>query len=99
MDPVCRGINRDRSACDDKIIVCLDAVFVSGIDLQRSASVDRQIVVRKDHTVGPVFEGFLRQFLPAGEGIGRSLRQRQEYLVRLIHAQAGVITAGDIDPV
>ena len=99
MDSVRRRVDRNRTACDDKIVVCLDAMLISGVDPQGSASVDRQVIVRKNHAIASVLKRLIRQLPAAAERIRRSLRKSQKNFVRLIYTQAGIIAAGNIDTV
>ncbi len=59
MDPVHGRVDRDRPARDDKIIIRLDAMFISGMNLKGAASVDCQVIMGEYHTVSPVFERFI----------------------------------------
>ena len=99
MHPICRGCNVYVSSRDHQVIVRLNTVFVTGLDRERTASVDRQVVMGIDHASGPVLYSLFRVFFTALQDILRIPGKRQKYLVSLIDTDAGVVRTADVHAV
>ena len=99
MNGIRRGGDGDLAAGDAQAVVCGNAVLIGGGDGEGAGAVDGQIVVGEDGTVGLVRQGSLAVSLAGGDGVFRALRQGQEYLIRLIDPDGGIVGAGDGDAV
>ena len=95
IDPeaVAGNCDGDGSAGDDQIILRGDSVQGGRNDTQAAVPVNCQIIMGKDDRVGSVRRGVLRECIPAGQAVFRSVREGQENLIRLIDPDACVIAA------
>ena len=99
MDGVRGRRHRDRTACDDQVIVGGNSVHVLRVYRKAPASVDRQIIVGKNSAVRPVIKSGLVVGRAAGDAVLAAFCQRQEHLVRLVDPNARVVAAVNLHTV
>ena len=89
--------HRDAAARDDQVVVRDDPVFTSRQDLQAARPVQGQIVPRKQRAVHPGCQDLVPE-ASCLKPVDRPLGEGQEDLFRLLHPDAGIVTAADIRP-
>ena len=96
---VFRRGHADGPAGDDQVIIGINAVLVSGGYGQGAGTVDGQVVFGENCSAGTVSQCCFTHLRAGGQDVFASFCQGQEDLVRFLHPDAGVITAGDVHPI
>ena len=96
-DSIRRSCYCNVSAGDDQVIVGGYSMSVFCGHRQAAAAVDRKIIVGEDCAVCAVFQRLIGVSGTAGEYILTALRECQEDFVSLIHPDAGIIAAVDLN--
>ena len=99
VNAVARRRDADRPACDHELVVAFDPMLVAAGDREGAAAVDRQVIMCVDDAAGAVLDRFVRIRLAARQAVLRPFFQCEKNLVRLIHTNCRIVTAGDVHAV
>ena len=99
VDAVLGRVDGDAAAGDGQLVVDVNAMLVSRREREAAAAVDGEIVMTEDHAAGVVGQGRFGIRRAARHAVFGSVREGQEDLLRLLHAQARIVGAADVRPV
>ena len=84
LDAIVHGVYGDAAAGYLEVVLARNTVIVAGVDRQRAAAIDGQVVLAKDRCVGLIrFRVLQDVVIPIAHGVFGTIRQSDHRLFRM----------------